>query len=327
MNDQPYSDSALKELRVVTPAPPEEVMAARRMLNAAIEREKAGAPARRWSPRPWLAAAATGAAALVAVFAVSVALSVLQAPGVEASLDELSDVALVQPELFAEPGIFLYSVGEGEVVAGDALPLGDADEVYWIQPIRREVWERDDGSVFLRETFGEPIFFDPATEAAFDAAGYRDLHAEFGATVETTGSDGNTLEPGDFPTEPTALAAAMRVAAGEANLGPDAFGMADVAASLLVEADASPAFRSAVLAVLADTDGIELVERADDLVEVAASSPTETISLAFDPDTGGLLEVTRTLDVPPAGSRIPAGTATTFRYEPPTLTDQGPFAE
>lgn len=216
MTNQPYSDSALKELRVITPAPPDEMMAARRMLNAAIEREKAGAPARRWSPRPWLAAAATGAAALVMVVAVSVALSVFQAPSVEASLDELSEVALVQPAVFAQPGSFLYSASAGEVIAGDALPLGDADEVNWVQPVQREVWQRPDGDIFLRETFGEPAFFDAATAAAFEAAGYRDFHPEFGSTIETTGTDGSALEPADFPTDPAALEAAMRAAAGQA---------------------------------------------------------------------------------------------------------------
>ncbi len=325
MNDHPDIDAALLELRVSDLAPPDEVLAARRTLNAAIEAETRSArrPRRRWLT------AASGVAVVVVGVVAAISLTSVRAPSATALLFDLVEVATGSATLDPAAGEFVYVRTEGEVVVGSDLTIEDAprDFVNWREPFVAERWFAADGAFRLRRVAGEPEFFTEAEEQLFlsDPIVRADQAA---VTMVDLAAPPREVDVASLPTDTAALRAALIEAYGITADGtrPLEVELADRAAELAALHDASPELRGALLTLLADTDGIELIDSG--LGEVAfgveyeAEQTRERIELVFEAATARLVERRLVWVDPPDATTIPPGTVSYTRYDAPQVVDE-----
>ncbi len=328
MTDHPHPsplDAAVLTLRVAEPAPPDEVLAARRLLNAAIAQEhrRADVPRRRW-----LAAAVTGAAAVVVALVVVFSVTSLRAPTAQALLFDLIDVAIGAEPLDPAEGEFTYVRAAGvQLVSAEVSIDADRDTVAWLQPFEDERWYAADGSFRVRFVPGERQFFSE-DDAAIVAADPFLSQDELTPIVEDLPPRPVDVLRADLPTEAGVLREALidefQLDAPE-RTRPLEVELVDQVGDLMVEHDATPQLRAALLGVLADLDGIELVERGAGRftvgVEYAALSTGERLRLeyVFDQDSALLVEEGLVYLEPAPESGIPAGTTSSVRYDAPEV--------
>ena len=306
---------ALRTLGSDVPAPePRAKRAARATL---LVHAQAATPRLRWVALPRLSlrrsrvAAAVAAVALVAVVGSGVLpLGAQPDPAAAAALDRAADVAAAQP---ASSGVgYRHTTSEGAHLSGVG---GDADHpagIWALVPVEREVWIAADGSGRLVETRGEPIWFGPADEAAWMAAGSPDLRGEafsdtrFGPTPPGAEPGAPQPWPGSLhyedldalPTDVDSLRVVIdaRAAAGG---GANDYQRFTVVADLLRETVGTPDLRASLYRVAAGLGGVELIGSVTDragrtgtavaMTGIPSGVGLERHTLIFDPDTSMLL--------------------------------------
>ena len=320
MNDRDLQ--LVRRLRDESSAPPEEVLAARERLFAAIQEEIDGtavsARRRRSLPRFATARLAAAAAAVAVVLvAVVVGSQLLAPPAAVAGLTELARVAEITepPAVTAGSGIYVRS-DRSELVqfAGEDLPGVDDAVVSFLLPQTREVWLRADGTRRLRVEVGIPVFFDPATEAAFYAAGFDAVYGVGIVDDVELARPEVDLDVGSLPADPDALEGALRQSLTAAtDEHPVEVRLFELAGALLRETSASPELRAAALEVLAGIDGIELVEDTEQSLavglEFSVGDAGFVHTLAFDRASSALTGERVEYTGGDAGFGVPAGTA------------------
>ncbi len=327
MTDHAFSDADLRELRVQAPAPPDEVLDARRMLNAAIAAERR--PSRGRSGR--LLAAASGVAAVVAAAAVVLTLSSVRAPSATAVLFDLVGRVTGSAPIDVNAGEFVYVRSGGVTLRGSEVTLEGTgrEDIVWLQPFERERWYAPDGSFRERFVPGEPEFFSDEDRQIWES----DPNIQAADRGEYTVDLEPPIEPVDLdalPLETGALRAALVEAfdlESPNRVNPVEAELLDIAADLARRHDAGPELRSAALRLIAATPGLELAGR--DLGTVTVAVEYDTVAgarlrqeHAFDAATGWLVE-SRLVHVEPAeGSGIPAGTTTILRFDVPEVVDE-----
>ncbi len=327
MNDRAFSDAGLRELRVQAPAPPDEVLAARRLLNAAIAAERR--PQRGRLGR--LVAAASGVAAVVAALAVAMTVTTVRAPSATAVLFDLVGAVTRSAPIDATAGEFVYVRTEGVTLRGSEVTLEGAgrDDIVWLQPFVDERWFAPDGSFRQHFVPAEPRFFtdedreiweaDPAIQGA-DLGEYT---VDLEPPIEPIALD-------DLPQEPVALRAALvesyELDAPE-RVNPVEAELLDIAADIARRHDASPALRGALLELMAETPGLEVLDHDLDAVTVGVEYDTTAGARlrqehVFDTATGRLVESRLVYVRPPPESGIPPGTAEHLRFDAPEVVDE-----
>ena len=219
-------------------------------------------------------------------------------PAAAAVLTRLAHVAAAQPAVDAPgPGQYLY-VRSQDAYADDTVTAGGR---YYsvLVPHTREIWLGADGSGWLRETDGTPVFLTPADRAAWVAAGSPALpsggdNTQFGAGCLSIGP----IDMSSLPTDPAALGAmlsARRIEGGPPGPAEDFVQVGD----LLRETDASPALRAAIYQVASKIPGVVALGTVADHegrsgVGLAYDSHGVQSALIFDPATSALLGETDT---------------------------------
>lgn len=327
MNDRAFSDAGLRELRVQAPAPPDEVLAARRLLNAAIAAERR--PQRGRLGR--LVAAASGVAAVVAALAVAMTVTTVRAPSATAVLFDLVGAVTRSAPIDATAGEFVYVRTEGVTLRGSEVTLEGAgrDDIVWLQPFVDERWFAPDGSFRQHFVPAEPRFFtdedreiweaDPAIQGADPG--------EFTVDLEPP------IEPvllGDLPLDTAALRAALVEAyqlESPDRVNPVEAELLDIAADIARRHDAGPELRGAVLELMAQTPGLEVVDHGLDTVTLGVEYDTVGDARlrqehVFAAATGRLVESRLVYVEPPPGSNIPPGTTEHLRFDAPVVVDE-----
>jgi len=252
-------------------------------------------------------AAAVAAVALVAVVGSGVLpLGAQPDPAAAAALNRAADVAAAQP---ASSGVgYRHTTSEGAHLSG----VGGGNGIWALVPAEREIWIAADGSGRLVETRGEPIWFGPADEAAWMAAGSPDLRGDPISDTRfapmPSGAEPDTLQLGPgglhyedldaLPMDVGALRAVIdaRAAAGG---GANDYQRFTVIADLLRETVGTPDLRASLYRVAAGLGGVELIGSAIDragrtgTAVAMTGNPSgvglERHTLIFDPDTSMLL--------------------------------------
>jgi len=262
---------------------------------------------RRFGLRRWRIAAAVAATALVAVVGSGLLpLGRGPDPAAAAALNRAAAVAAVQPAGAADG--YRHTKSEGAHLSG----VGGGNGIWALVPVEREIWIAADGSGRLVEARGEPIWFGPADEAAWMAAGSPDLRGDpisdtrFGPMP--SGAEPGTLQlwPGSLhyedldalPTDVDSLRAVIdaRAAAGG---GANDYQRFIVVADLLRETVGTPDLRAALYRVAAGLGGVELIGSVTDragrtgTAVAMTGNPSgvglERHTLIFDPETSMLL--------------------------------------
>jgi len=306
---------ALRTLGSDVPAPePRAKRAARATL---LVHAQAATPRLRWVALPRLSlrrsriAAAVAAVALVVVVGSGVQpLGAQPDPAAAAALNRAADVAAAQP---ASSGVgYRHTTSEGAHLSGVG---GDADHpegIWALVPVEREIWIAPDGSGRLIESRGEPIWFGPADEAAWMAAGSPDLRGgqysdtRFGPTRPDLEPSSAQPWPGSLhyedldalPTDVDALRAVIDARA-TAGVGATDYNRFTIVGDLVRETVGTPQLRAALYRVAAGLGGVELIGSATDragrtgTAVAMTGNPSgvglERHTLIFDPDTSMLL--------------------------------------
>lgn len=225
------------------------------------------------------------------------------------TLNNLGAVAAVQlvpqqpADLTGAVNTYRYMRSEGAHLVMVQGVQGKGDRaVVALVPRNRELWVAPDGSGRIRETVGKPVFLGERDRADWEAAGSPSLDY---AINQDFGPGGLLYE--DFarlPTDPNALAAAIRARADKPSGPPVDVEMFVIVGDLLREPGAPPQLRSALYEVAARIDGVELVGKVTDRAGrpgVAVAMTTDywgakqRFTLIFDPATSAVLAEERVL--------------------------------
>jgi hypothetical protein len=303
---------ALRTLGSDVPAPDARVKRAARAALLAHAQTTHLHP--RWAATGWLGvrrtpiAAAVAAVALVAL--VGSGLLSRPDPAAAAALNRAADVAAAQPAGSGEG--YRHTKSEGAHLSGVTGGPDHPGGIWALVPVEREIWIGPDGSGRLIESRGEPIWFGPADEAAWVAAGSPDLLG--GQDSDTRfGPTSPDFEPGTaqpwpgslhyedldaLPTDVGALRAVIdaRAAAGG---GATDYQRFTIVGDLLRETVGTPELRAALYRVAAGLGGVELLGSMSDragrigigvaMTSHDSSRGLERRTLIFDPDTSMLL--------------------------------------
>ncbi len=284
----------LRRLRDESTPSVEEVAAARRMLNAEIQKEISAASRSRLR-RPQLAALAAAAVVVVAFVFSFVGQLVRPAP-VTAALTEIAAVveARVPPLPVAGEGVYVRSVRSDLVqLAAEDVPGAEGQLFSFRLPQTREVWIRADGSRLLRAEVGQPEFFDSIDAELFARAGLSEVFGVGDVELIDFAPPEVEFDVSALPLEPTALRAALLTEAGTSE-DPETATLMRMAGIVLRESSAGPELRSAVVEMLAELgDDLEIVTEDGSILEVATEyrvgDITRLRSLTFDVATGALV--------------------------------------
>lgn len=306
---------ALRTLGSDVPAP--DLQAKQAARATLLAHAQATSPRPRWAALSRLGlrrsgiAAAVAAVALVALVGSGVLpLGAQPDPAAAAALNRVADIAAAQP---AGSGVgYRHTKSEGAYLSGVGGDADHPDGIWALVPVGREIWIGPDGSGRLFESRGEPIWFGPADEAAWVAAGAPDL---LGGQVSDTrfGPTPPNFEPGTpqpwpgslhyedldaLPTDVGALRAVIdaRAAAGG---GATDYQRFTIVGDLLRETVGTPQLRAALYRVAAGLGGVELIGSVTDragrtgigvaMTSHESSRGLERRTLIFDPDTSMLL--------------------------------------
>jgi hypothetical protein len=289
-------DQALREFRADVPPPDDATV---RSGRDALARRIGDGPqvrVRRSRRRLGVALAGAGAVALGAIFG-------LDSGGVHRdltaaqALERVARVAAKQPErrTFVRPGQYWYVRSRTAYLT----TVGDQPSYSAITPSIREIWLGNRGGR-LDEHGSKPIFLGPRDKARWKAHGRPDLRRN---NVMPLGGDSAIVAFGSrnltfkelrrLPTEPDALYAEIKQAAGKAGPGPrqEAF---TVIGDLLREAPVPPNVRAALYRAAARIPGVRLIGEVRDPIgrkglAVALTANDTRRELIFDPDDSTLL--------------------------------------
>lgn len=319
-------------------APPSET--ARAAARAALIQQFEVAPQTRVGLRRlrWPAiTAVAGAAAVAALFAMSVSTGGGPLAPSRAAAETLRAAAVAAEARAADPGFTLSGEGQYRYTKSESAflsTMGTSDGIGGaysvIVPRVRELWLAADGSGRLRETAGEPIFLGERDRQRWEVAGRPELvhpkNQDFGPTTGGTGRTDPRIDLSSWPTDPERLTAMLRARAeemdNEKSVSVRTFG---IIADLLRETVAPPELRAALYRVAADLPGIEFVGEVTD----AAGRPGVAVAmgddsgvahrelLIFDPDTSTLL----------ATETILLGRTSEFDADPPVRIGWAVFLE
>lgn len=220
----------------------------------------------RWKP-VWAAAVL---AVLVAVFVVS---ETGRPSPAEATIEEIARIAEMTDPLVVPDGEFVYS--QAEIKALTVTPreglVGvaySADNLVYLAVNTRETWYGSKGTVQIRTTNHDPVFFSDGDEQVYYAAGL-DVGDQIGETITTTVVE---PPPEDWPTNPDLLDQAIRETMATDRGLPDTVEYLDVALDIVGGSFSSPELRAATLRLMGQLDGLTLD---------AASDETTTFSLRY----------------------------------------------
>ena len=306
---------ALRTIGSDVPAPDSRAKRAARA--TLLAHAQTATPRRRWAAEGWLGlrrsriAAAVAAVALVALVGSGVLpLGAQPDPAAAAALNRAADIAAAQP---AGSGVgYRHTKSEGAYLSGVGGDADHPDGIWALVPVEREIWIGPDGSGRLIESRGEPIWFGPADEAAWVAAGAPDLlggqdsDTRFGPTPPNFEPGTPQPWPGSLhyedldalPTDVGALRAVIdaRAAAGG---GATDYQRFSIVGDLLRETVGTPQLRAALYRVAAGLGGVELIGSVTDragrtgiavaMTSHESSRGLERRTLIFDPDTLMLL--------------------------------------
>ncbi len=289
---------------------PVQVDAARIRLRQEIaaEREPQRIPTTPWRAR------VVAAVAVVIAFVVATSVLPWGRSTADAYLLEIAEATRVLPATELPEGAYLYTESNGIVSAGSTVPEGyELEEIFYLTPLRIQSWIQGDFQL-MRETVGEPIFFDEAMERVFYESGLAAFERS-GEPVETAHEGYAPPEdPAQWSTDVDALRGQLEAVAELAQNGlPLEQRIVNVAFGLLLpETQASPAQRAAVIEVVASLD-VETEKLADGNVSLSISYEDEYYGAVIESWTidgsGYLVGATLvTLNGPIDGS-LPAGTA------------------
>jgi hypothetical protein len=312
---------SIRGLRDRTPAPTEEVAAARRALQAAIDAEIATSAeqamprtrVRRWFARP---AIATVMAVLVLVVAVSLVAQVLRPAPAVAALTDLARVAEAVDPLRIPPGDAVYTRSERTdlvQIPAEDVPGAPGTIVSFLLPQVREAWVSPAGERRLAVTAGEPRFFDDDARSAFYAAGLAEDYGIGETEVVAFAPPEVDVDPSTLPLDPDAMRSALVALAEGDGAADEAVAVFDVGGALLRETRATPETRAAVIRALATFgDRLTVTERSDDLLEVVVSFTVGAAAfehtLVFDPAVAALVAERVTLTAGDDTYGVPDGT-------------------
>jgi hypothetical protein len=294
---------------------------AKAALDAAIEEER-----RRRDTGPRFGWVAAAAATIVLAVGAIVVFTVGQPSPASAAIEEIAEALEAVPASSISDEEFLYTViDSSSLVAVDSEILGDVEYpneyLFYIQDRHEERWRGASGSIQIRETPGQPSFFDPETEEAYDLANL----AELDGVGETTTQAFQDAPIEQWPADPGELDRAIRDAMVTNRGLPESVEYLDVALDILRDPLYQPEVRASTLHLVADLDGLELVETTDDEVTLSTEyvdrgvDTLQTFTIGSD---GHLrFEEIQNLSADPEFG-IPAGTVThTATYSTPVIVD------
>jgi len=193
-----------------------------------------------------------GALVLVDVWGTSSATAAMEE--IARALEEVSPMSIDDTE-------FIHNVTESVALGGgDAEMLGDVeyDEefIFYLLPRTIEMWRGASGSLQLRETGGEPIFFSPEAETAYYEADLDDIDL-----VGQTNTMAFTDDQGEeWPAGRDQLDAAIRDVMYTEREVPETVLYLDVALDILRDTSQPTDVRGPALRLIGELDGLDLVE-------------------------------------------------------------------
>lgn len=282
----------------------------------AIDERKA-IPRRRFS---WRVATAAGLAAIVAGL---VLFWPQQETAAAAALREIAQLVEEVDPIDAPDGGFIYVRSEQlllmEVQAeGVGRQPGEAGLFYHL-PVQRDSWVGGDGTLQLSTTASEPLFF---------AASDRSLYYEFAIDQQDATGETQTFTVVDaFDTvwarDEAELDSQIRGVLPSESTRPEQVDYLDVALQVIRESPSAPASRAAVISLLADLPGLEIVdsEKGVSSFQIDFNDNDTEVRWVFTIDDAGFLRFeSRTNLIADERSGLPAGTVTfEATYSAPTV--------
>lgn len=303
------------------PTPSEsDVRRASERLNAAIQASMPDRTRRLRKPAVAWAAVVSLVVGLFAVFGIS------QTTAAEAAMGEIAQVVEVEDPLTVDDTGFAYTVSETTALSSvPADGLGDVtygrDWFVYLLPQTWETWIGDLGTVQIRTTAHDPIFFEARDQAVYFAAGI-DQQDQIGETITTAISDPDRK---DWPTDPTELDEAIRADMVSDRGLPETVEYLDVALDIVREPLTSPELRANTLRLIGGLRGLDVAPGAGGqsvfFVDYEEQGVEKRFEFAFDADGYFSLEQITALTADTTYG-IPAATVV-FRadYSPPALVD------
>lgn len=210
---------------------------------------------RRWPVAVWATVLLTVVVGLLFV------LEAGRSSPVSAAMEEIARIAETTEPLTVSDTEFVYTRSEMQAIfivpkegLGDVPYTGD--HLVYLALSTRETWFGTRGTVQIRTTFHEPVFFTAVDESVYYAAGI-DKQDQIGETITTTVTDPTKQV---WPTDPVELDSAIREAMVTERGLPETVEYLDVALDILRESFSSPQLRAATLRLIGDINGLQLVE-------------------------------------------------------------------
>ncbi|GBE21814.1 MAG TPA: hypothetical protein ENH00_01135 [Actinobacteria bacterium] len=258
------------------------------------------------------------AAVVVALVAAAVVIQATRPATVSASLQEIAYAASVVDVSTLGSGDYYYTESTSTDLVVGSVP-GSEEHIAYLIPESRRVWVSRTGTFVIEATLHAPVFFDDDSRALYYRNGM-DVGDRIGLTTVTAQSSTHTALKQDWPTDPDALARAIR-AKPSVQTDTD---VVNFALNLIRESPASPQLRAATVLVLANLH-LRVVDRTE------TNTTFETIPTGQDDsiirfelrNDGQLLRIqTRTVDGFPSLG-IPAGFAISdANYGPTALVEE-----
>ena len=174
------------------------------------------------------------------------------------ALEEVSPLSIDDTE-------FIYNITDSVALGGgDAEMLGDVDYeeefIFYLVPRTVEMWRGASGSLQMRETGGEPIFFTTEAETAYYEAGLDEIDL-VGETSTMAFEDDQGEE---WPAGRDELDAAIRNVMYTEREVPETVLYLDVALDILRDTSQPTDVRGTALRLIGELDGLDLVESGAD---------------------------------------------------------------
>lgn len=237
---------------------------AERALVRAIREEETARPAmqRRWR---WTVPALAGSIAVILV--AMVALQISGPSRAEAALIEIAAVVELTDPISIPEQSYAYTKSESivrGVLPSDAIE-GRTTPLIYLLPQSREVWVGGDGTVQIRTTAHQPVFFTAQDEAGYYAAGF-DKIDRINETVTVVGVGvSSLLDDREWPTTPNGLEAAIAqsLPTGSADgfVEQHDVSVVNLALALITETAASPELKATAVRVISRLGGVDVDER------------------------------------------------------------------